>query len=310
MSRKDLEQQIADYLSYMKDHVFSEITSPSSKVRSFYMRKPKGSDYRVMLTFSPEGITIQGDMTPEKNGATSSRGYDIEWFARQSGETDYLGQKFLQAKWVAEHAAEHLDWELEGSRASFDKKNDPDGVRKEHFDKLLDPETVDETVASDEKNDDLARLMWIVIAARDLRHHSMDEHEFYNFIQDHNIEYEGHQSYDPNELAILCAIQRKFAELYAKHLAEQADKYLILAAVKDGVNGQSLWWRPSHSGYTCSLGEAGIYTKAQAEQIQITSHGEHVAVPYAEAWAATVVEHAVPVGKAQELRKKATTPAT
>lgn len=73
-------------------------------ITGYYLREPLTRNCLVLLTFSPEGITITGDLTPEANGSASVYGYDLDWFAGQSSE-DYLCGKFLTIGWFPELAA-------------------------------------------------------------------------------------------------------------------------------------------------------------------------------------------------------------
>jgi len=77
---------------YLKEVVDTE------RIQSFYMRQPSTRIYCVLITFTPEGIVIQGDLTIGHNGTVSTIGYGLSWFkGRLSG--DYLCEKFLPMSW-------------------------------------------------------------------------------------------------------------------------------------------------------------------------------------------------------------------
>jgi hypothetical protein len=46
------------------------------------------------------------------------------------------------------------------------------------------------------------------------------------------------------------------------------------------------WWRPNHCGYTNSLFDAGLYTKAQADEIVAGSRGRNERAVHASECAA------------------------
>lgn len=56
-----------------------------------------------LITFTAEGIVIQGDLTPGQNGVISVCGYCLAWFADRKSE-DYLCEKFLRKEFVPELA--------------------------------------------------------------------------------------------------------------------------------------------------------------------------------------------------------------
>lgn len=76
-------------------------------IQSYYLKKPGGRCMSTLLTFTPEGIVLQGDLTPERNGSVSALGYGLKWFLGELSE-GYLCEKFLEKQWVPDLAAEEL----------------------------------------------------------------------------------------------------------------------------------------------------------------------------------------------------------
>lgn len=58
------------------------------------------------------------------------------------------------------------------------------------------------------------------------------------------------------------------------------DTYLVYTTTEEGHGGVYLWWRPNRAGYTRFIGEAGRYTRAEAEQIS-RMRGQEGALPLA-----------------------------
>jgi hypothetical protein len=61
----------------------------------------------TLLTFTTEGIVIQGRIRPDEHGIVSEPGLGLEWFCRDLDEAD-LCSKFLQKSWWPEAAARDL----------------------------------------------------------------------------------------------------------------------------------------------------------------------------------------------------------
>lgn len=91
----------------IKNHVLHTVAE-EPPIEAFYLRPPEGG--RIMSTlilFTPEGIVLMGDLTPERNGTVSAFGYGKGWFSSKlSG--DYLCEKFLERRWISEIAEERL----------------------------------------------------------------------------------------------------------------------------------------------------------------------------------------------------------
>jgi hypothetical protein len=94
----------------LQDHQLEIVQD--GKVTVYYLKKPgDGRMMSTMLIFSPEGIVLIGDLTPQMNGSISSYGYGIDWFASRLSE-DYLCEKFLHKQWQVALAKETMqsDW--------------------------------------------------------------------------------------------------------------------------------------------------------------------------------------------------------
>jgi hypothetical protein len=142
-----------------------------------------------LIVFTVEGIVIQGDLTPCHNGVISCGGYGLSWFAGRLSE-DYLCEKFLRKEFVPELAERRfkedlLRWRRERS------KDSKYGVSKEE-----------------------ARSAWDAIEGmRD----EMDPRGFYDLYYDTFKDTpECGYGYNPGDAGWLCAIQQRFAALYAE----------------------------------------------------------------------------------------------
>jgi hypothetical protein len=91
----------------LADHVIETICDCLS-TKAYYLKKPDGSwVMSTLLLFTPEGIVLQGDLTPEQNGSISTIGYGLKWFLGDLSE-GYLCEKFLRKEWVQYMAAKEL----------------------------------------------------------------------------------------------------------------------------------------------------------------------------------------------------------
>lgn len=91
----------------LRDHKLEPLIT-EGPITAYYLRGPDGG--RMMSTlimFTPEGIVLQGDLTPGRNGNVSSPWYGVGWFSGQLSGS-YLCEKFLETKWVRELAVEQL----------------------------------------------------------------------------------------------------------------------------------------------------------------------------------------------------------
>ena len=99
------------YTDQLKNHVLEPVIE-SGPIKAYYLRRPGGGRMMsTLITFSPEGISITGDLTPEQRGTCSVLGYGLDWFAGLNG-ADYLCSKFLTKKWRCSHAIREMDWRI------------------------------------------------------------------------------------------------------------------------------------------------------------------------------------------------------
>lgn len=182
MNRDAMIQEWSDRFT---EHSLSEVTP---KTRTFRLSEGNKRCMSCLITFTPEGITISGDITPIGRGVTSSLGYGIDWFASELSP-DYLAEKFLERKFVPEIAAEEM--------------KDPENWVQES---LLDME--------DDREQKIAELNDLI---NDVECGEVGPERLGDRLLDIGISpYDGLPGYcyHPNELAILVSIQRRFAALY------------------------------------------------------------------------------------------------
>ena len=165
------------YMKQLSEHELQVIQD--GKVKAYRMAKPGTRVMSTLLVFTPEGIVLQGDFTPERNGSVSSLGYSLAWFLGELSP-DYLCEKFFLREYVPEYAREEL--------------LDPNGYwREDQGQDVLD------------KLDEIAKY---VEDGPDWVHRELDDLEF---CMDGGVGY----AYAPSKKAALCAIQQKFKELMA-----------------------------------------------------------------------------------------------
>jgi hypothetical protein len=177
-----------ELLKYARDALRShclETLVETAEVQCYRMAKPGTGIMRVLLTFTPEGICLQGDVNyGDATGLLSSRGYSRDWFAYPGMVSDYLASKFrIRRVWQADIAAESLrdllandqDLTPEQRQATEDvvRRLDLDDMGSEDFDQAY----------SD---------------ALELRPASIG------------------MGYDPGAMACLVAVQERFAALWAE----------------------------------------------------------------------------------------------
>jgi len=171
-------------------------------VRSFRMAKAGTRFDSVLLTFTPEGIAIQGDLTPSTNGVVSARAHPLGWFVGNLGH-DYLASKFLAKEWVAESAAEFMR----------ELAHEPEREAAE----LVERETIFPEATGKRRATLLERAKRLREIAEDLDGGTMMLHELVEALNDLGIQYDSEgYTYPPNDVVILAAIQQRFAELYAQ----------------------------------------------------------------------------------------------
>ena len=187
MKYEDQLKEIARMKTSFDTHALEEVNT----TRSFRMARGAENNMSCQITFSSTGITITGDITPERNGSTSCRGYDINWFAGELSP-HYLADKFLTEKWQASVAAYSLK----------------------------DPECYERENIAEREGDQTATLEQLDDLIKELTHGCMNQHEFWERYEALGLEcYDGIPgvAYDMGELGWLCAIQQRFAELYTVH---------------------------------------------------------------------------------------------
>ena len=178
IQRKPLEQQYAESLA---GHELT-VVADTPLVKCFRMAKPGTRVMSVVITFTPEGIVIQGDFTPERNGSVSCIGYSLAWFAGRLGGS-YLCEKFLTQRYVLELAVAEL--------------RDPQSHWREDA-------TPDQLAGLDE-------------CARRVADYYYGPERLYDALADLGYPCdEGTPgfNYDPKESAALHAIQKRFSQLY------------------------------------------------------------------------------------------------
>lgn len=184
MTYEEELKEIARMKAYFDKHTLEEVDT----TRTFRMALGAQNNMSCQLTFSPTGITITGDITPERNGSTSCRGYGIGWFAGKLSP-HYLAEKFLTEKWQASRAA----WSLKQANC-----HEREHIAEREGNQAETLEQLDELI-------------------RELEGGDLNQHEFYERYEELGFEcYEGVPgvAYDIGELGWLCAIQQRFAELY------------------------------------------------------------------------------------------------
>jgi len=83
-----------------------EITPPQSLVRSFRLDPVKGEPF-VLLTFTPEGLIIQGPLGADLKGVFAGKGSDLNWFCKVPTQEALL-ESFYPCKIYQEEVA-YLD---------------------------------------------------------------------------------------------------------------------------------------------------------------------------------------------------------
>lgn len=88
MSRYDTER----FDGMFDDHYLTLIAN--GQVRSFYLHDEQRAG-SCLFTFTPEGITIQGDWAPDIYGTASREAKPMSWFIGELSP-DYLLSKFFR----------------------------------------------------------------------------------------------------------------------------------------------------------------------------------------------------------------------
>lgn len=232
--RKALENRVLELVQY-------------GDVTAYYLKDPaQGRMMSTMLLFTPEGIVLMGDLTPNRNGVISSYGYSQDWFGKPLSE-GYLCSKFLAEEYVPGAAQEDLrdpnsHWrEIEGALPTEEEKS-----RLERLDEIA--EELDEHDAE-----------WLCRELEDAGYVIDDGPPGW--------------TYSPHEAGWLCAIQQRFAELYQSELAEP--KFLLCNRSAGYLGNSPVFWRNGNSGYTQWIDEAQRFTQAEADAIIRGTRGTH-----------------------------------
>lgn len=177
-------------------------------VTAYYLKDPtEGRMMSTLLLFSPEGIVLQGDLTPERNGSVSCYGYGIGWFGSRNSE-DYLCEKFLAKTFVQEAAIAELK----------------------------DPESCWRDSGGVETADLVERMARLDEIIEDLEQDGHDAEWLSSELSDAGYMVDDGPpgiTYEPSEAGWLCAIQQRFAELYQQEPAD--DQGPVAEAMRDRV---------------------------------------------------------------------------
>lgn len=169
----------------LAEHVLCPVLD-SGNFKAFYLKRVgEGRMMSTLIVFTPEGIVLQGDLTPGRNGNVSTLGYGVGWFSGQLSE-GYLCEKFLTKVFVPAYAEEGLKDEVIRQR------------REREIDKAK------------------ARDLWDSMPGE--IEDFTGPTETYNFWTDDLGNEDGDgcpgYGYEPGEAGWLCAIQQRFAALY------------------------------------------------------------------------------------------------
>jgi len=168
-------------------HVLEEVNT----TRTFKLSVPgEGRMMSCYITFTDEGIVINGDITPTGNGVCSvTGGYGIEWFSSPKA-AGYLAEKFLHKKWCPREVIEILEDEDDWVQETI-RDLDPD--RFYHLSEQVE---------------------YIIDGLND----NMSEYEFIASMQELGFDMDDPPgyTYDVNEVAWLHSIQKKFAMEWEK----------------------------------------------------------------------------------------------
>lgn len=185
--------RISRLLDEMKGRRLTSVCATLA-VKSYRMATPEERSFSVLVTFTPEGIVLQGDITPTRYGTCSCTGYGLDWFV-QPMEADYLAEKFLQTRYVHELAREAF---LQDIREHNEDADGPDKIDEQLYMQRWDKELYEEDAEE----------------AGELYRKAFGRYP------------EGWLWYDPHESAVLHAIQMKFAELYRLYQKDVAQTCL------------------------------------------------------------------------------------
>ena len=167
---------------------------------AYYLRpKEGGRMMSTLITFTPEGIVIMGDLCPDENGVISCYGYGRAWFTGKLSSR-YLCEKFLHQKWEPKAAIEWVKDHIESIKAG-DHDDDPD------YDNPPSPEVK-------KKREEMIEKFTPLIGWLDS---DMDARQFYDALEEAGyVVDDGLPGWDYSwtEAGLLAALQQKFAELW------------------------------------------------------------------------------------------------
>lgn len=187
----------------------------------------------VQITFTGEGIAIQGDLIfGPGEGLTSVYGHGLDFFTDEQPE-DYLCSKFLSKEWVAEYAARDLKVAI--TEGVFTKRYSKTQAEDGNWEIWLDSEMhyayVDEDMAQaaylilvDEEKKKIEVVTQIVehLVRDRMNINEMDTELAAEGIEIHR---EGLGiGYNPHDAMALCAVQQRFRELYCERQREDKKK--------------------------------------------------------------------------------------
>lgn len=86
----------------LEQHQLGKLLSVGS-VQMWHLGRHGTRVMSIQLTFTQEGIALQGDLRLGHRGLCSDRGYGVGWFGTHKSES-YLCEKFLPTRWQQEVA--------------------------------------------------------------------------------------------------------------------------------------------------------------------------------------------------------------
>jgi len=132
------------YDEHLKDHYLEKVLD-EPKFKAFYLKKQGyGRMESCLIMFSPEGISIHGDLCPGndvRNSGVHAYGYGLEWFAGRLSWS-YLCEKFLSQDWHQELAVrdcrDRAEAIMRGDESYFRIDKDVEAIMAERSDVASD----------------------------------------------------------------------------------------------------------------------------------------------------------------------------
>jgi len=201
-----MKSRVSDWMrNEWKKAVLSRVDCKGS-ISAFRMRQPgMGRMQSCLIIFCEEGIVICGDYCPEQNGVISNLGYGLEWFSTPKGE-EYLCEKFLRTEFSPKACRE----------AVVDRVKDIEESLRDHGSERLEKTLGVYKEALQEDDGESVEQMYFGT-----------EDRFYNLVGKANdwdsmLGDGARHDYNPRSAEVLCAIQQRFVEEYARLVAEEA----------------------------------------------------------------------------------------